>query len=152
MENQEPKNNTKVQKKEPKIKKFWQDGFSIDETRVSALIILLFILTIFALTLAVLNIPIPDIPVGIKEIITTLIWAICGVNVFNKVSSFFNPYNNSTYSNYGNNYGSNYGYNNYSNGYSNNNSYSNYDNNYSTNSSNVQPSPEPTSSSGRESV
>lgn len=94
---------------------FWEDGFSIDESRISVLIIILVVLITFVIVMACFNIPIPDIPAGFKDIITTLIWAVCGVNVFNKVSAFFNPYGNMTngsggynnYSMYGN-YGTSY--------------------------------------------
>lgn len=103
--NNNPTNSRKVKK----IKKFWQDGFSLDESRISALIIILFIMIAFILIMMITGVPIPDVPPGVKDIITTLIWAICGVNVFNKVSNFFNPHNrnNSNYGNY------DYGYNNY---------------------------------------
>lgn len=128
-------NNKKINKRTPKNKninkpvqkrRFWQDGFSINESRMSALIIILFSLIVFVLVMMILNVPIPDVPVGLKDIITTLIWAICGVNVFNKVSNFFSPNNSignyngyngySGYNNYGTNYGITYDTNNYSDG------------------------------------
>lgn len=96
-----PKNKRPIKQKETRCY-FWQDGFSINESRLSALIIILFTLIIFVLVMMILNVPIPNIPAGVENIITTLIWAICGVNVFNKVSNFFNPNNQSNYNVYSN--------------------------------------------------
>lgn len=148
--------NTKPQKRK-KGWKFWEDGFSIDESRVSALIVVLMILVIFIIIMTTLNIPIPDVPVGFKDIITTLIWAICGVNVFNKVSNFFNPYGN-VMNGYNNSYNNGYNYNSYNNGYNYNNNGYNYNNYNSTTysdptiTSTINPNTTSTSSLGRDGV
>lgn len=87
-------NNLQVSLKE-KIQGYWKDGLSIDETKVSALIVSLFItlaftLTMYALTSFAICAVVPSVLDNSAKILTAFIWAIAGVNMTEKITTFFN--------------------------------------------------------------
>lgn len=63
-----------------------KDGLSIEETKVSALIILCVLTFLFAFVMYVLN---KDITDNLTSIIQTLILVIGGVNLSNSIASVF---------------------------------------------------------------
>lgn len=69
---------------------FWKDGFSIQETKFSLLMVAFAIGFIFALIMYFLH---GDISHNLLNLLTTLIFAIAGVNVADKLSQFFNGKN-----------------------------------------------------------
>lgn len=75
--------------------KFLRDGLSLDETRVSILIMIFIVSSIFGLIMYYIN---GDITNNLLQIILTLIYAIAGVNLSNTVSNVlidvFNKKNN----------------------------------------------------------
>lgn len=66
---------------------FWKDGLSIDEGRISTLIILCFVAAIFGLVMYKIN---GDISNNLLEMIKTLIYIIGGVNITDKITSAMN--------------------------------------------------------------
>lgn len=64
-------------------KHFWHDGLSIDETRVSALVICLFFAFIWGF---ISHFKFKVVDLSIVNIINTLILAITGVNVVNSLN------------------------------------------------------------------
>jgi uncharacterized membrane protein YfcA len=64
---------------------FLKDGLSIEETKVSSLI-LIFVFTIGLATYMVLTQG--DVPLNLTEIIKILIFAIAGVNVADKINEY----------------------------------------------------------------
>lgn len=73
---------------------FWKDGLSIDETKLSSLILCLFGCMLFG---GVSYIHVGDISTNLTTIITALIYAIAGVNITNSVLNRFNVGSSSQY-------------------------------------------------------
>jgi hypothetical protein len=77
---------------------FWQDGLSINETRISTLIISFIVTLIFSLYMYIAK---GDISTNLMTLLTTLIWAIASVNIADRISGIFNGgTNNYPYSSY----------------------------------------------------
>lgn len=73
---------------------FWKDGLSIDETKMSTLIICLLVCMAFAGINYIAN---GDITNNLTAIIQALIYAIAGVNISNNLNGIFNkPSTNSS--------------------------------------------------------
>ena len=70
---------------------FWQNGLSIDETKLSALILCLFGCLIFG---GINYSTIGDISTNLTTIITALIYSIAGVNITNSIVNRFSTANN----------------------------------------------------------
>jgi hypothetical protein len=70
---------------------FWQNGLSIDETKLSALILCLFGCLIFG---GINYSTIGDISANLTTIITALIYSIAGVNITNSIVNRFSTANN----------------------------------------------------------
>lgn len=75
---------------------FWENGLTVDESKVSVLVVSLLICVAFAGYSYVKN---GDITENFTTIITTLIWGIAGVNVADRINSVFNS-NNKKLNNY----------------------------------------------------
>lgn len=63
---------------------FWKDGLSLDETKVSALVVSLIFCLIFAFGIYLYK---GDISTNLVSVINTLIYSIAGVNSVNAVSN-----------------------------------------------------------------
>jgi hypothetical protein len=85
-------------KKKNKSNSFWRDGFSIDETRVSAMIILLYFFSAIA---AYKYVDAGDFSTNMLQLLIALITAIAGANIAESFASRMNdrlPYRGEPYS------------------------------------------------------
>jgi hypothetical protein len=80
---------------------FWSDGISINEYKVSMLIILLIFWSAIGAFIFIVK---GDVTINVVTIITTLGWCVASVNIADRVGNIFNPYSPNNFNGGGFNY------------------------------------------------